>query len=128
MATITIVDPVTRIEGHLKVQVTIDTVNGVQQVVDARCTGTMFRGFELILKGRDPKDAPYLTERICGVCPVSHGMAATKALESAAGLTIPTDARLLRNLVLSANFIQSHILHFYLLASLDYITPPQTKY
>jgi len=124
MATITIVDPVTRIEGHLKVQVTIDTVNGAQQVVDARCTGTMFRGFELILKGRDPKDAPYLTERICGVCPVSHGMAATKALESATGLTIPTNARLLRNLVLGANFIQSHILHFYLLASLDYITPP----
>src|SRR5512136_1737327 len=124
MATITIVDPVTRIEGHLKVQVTVDTVNGVQQVTDAQCTGTMFRGFETILKGRDPKDAPYLTERICGVCPVSHGMAATKALESAAGLTIPSDARILRNLVLGANFIQSHILHFYLLASLDYITPP----
>ncbi len=124
MATITIVDPVTRIEGHLKVQVTIDTVNGVQQVTDAQCTGTMFRGFEIILKGRDPKDAPYLTERICGVCPVSHGTAATKAMESAAGLTIPANARLLRNLVLGANFIQSHILHFYLLASLDYITPP----
>jgi hydrogenase large subunit len=124
MATITIVDPVTRIEGHLKVQVTINTVNGVQQVTDAQCTGTLFRGFELILKGRDPKDAPYLTERICGVCPVSHSMAATKALEAAAGLTIPTDARLLRNLVLGANFIQSHILHFYLLAALDYITPP----
>src|SRR6266545_1171149 len=97
MATITIVDPVTRIEGHLKVQATIDTVGGVQQVIDAQCTGTMFRGFENILKGRDPRDAPYLTERICGVCPVSHGMAATKALESAAGLTIPADARLLRD-------------------------------
>ncbi len=124
MATITIVDPVTRIEGHLKVEVTIDTVGGVQKVTDAKCTGTQFRGFENILKGRDPKDAAYLTERICGVCPVSHGMAATKALESAAGLGIPSDARLLRNLVLGANFIQSHILHFYLLASLDYITPP----
>jgi len=124
MATVTIVDPVTRIEGHLKVKVTIDTVNGVQQVTDAQCTGTLFRGFETILKGRDPKDAPYLTERICGVCPVSHGMAATKALESAAGLGIPANARILRNLVLGANFIQSHILHFYLLAALDYITPP----
>ncbi len=124
MATITIVDPVTRIEGHMKVQVTIDTVEGVQQVVDAQCSGTQFRGFELILQGRDPMDAPYLTERICGVCPVSHGMASTKALESAAGLTIPTDARILRNLVLGANFIASHILHFYLLASLDYVTPP----
>src|SRR5512139_3027442 len=119
MATVTIVDPVTRIEGHLKVEVTIDTVGGVQKVTDAKCTGTQFRGFENILKGRDPRDAAYLTERICGVCPVSHGMAATKALESATGLAIPTDARILRNLVLGANFIQSHLLHFYLLASLD---------
>ncbi|MEW6599889.1 MAG: nickel-dependent hydrogenase large subunit [Nitrospirota bacterium] len=124
MATITIVDPVTRIEGHMKVEVTIDSVGGVQQVVDARCSGTQFRGFELILKGRDPLDAPYITERICGVCPVSHGMAATMALENAAGLTVPTDARILRNLVLGSNFISSHILHFYLLASLDYVTPP----
>lgn len=124
MAIITIVDPVSRIEGHLKVQVTIDTINGAQQVVDAQTTGTQFRGFENILKGRDPKDAAYLTQRICGVCPVSHGLAATLALESAAGMTVPTNARLLRNLVLGANFLQSHILHFYLLASLDYITPP----
>lgn len=124
MATITIVDPVTRIEGHLKVEVTIDTVGGMQKVTDARCTGTQFRGFENILKGRDPRDAAYLTERICGVCPVSHGVAATKALENAAGLTIPFDARIMRNLVLGANYIQSHILHFYLLAALDYITPP----
>ncbi len=124
MATITIVDPVTRIEGHLKVQVTVDTVGGVQQVTDAKCTGTLFRGFENILKGRDPKDAAYLTERICGVCPVSHGVAATKALESASSLTVPANARIMRNLVLGSNFIQSHILHFYLLASLDYVTPP----
>jgi hydrogenase large subunit len=124
MSIITVVDPVTRIEGHMKVQVTIDTVNGVQQVTDAQATGTLFRGFETILKGRDPKDAPYLTQRICGVCPVSHGLAASMALESAAGLTVPTNARLMRNLVLGANFLQSHILHFYLLAALDYITPP----
>jgi hydrogenase large subunit len=108
----------------MKVQVTIDTVGGVQQVVDARTTGTLFRGFENILKGRDPQDAPYLTQRICGVCPVSHALAATLALETAAGLTVPTNARILRNLVLGANFLQSHILHFYLLASLDYIAPP----
>jgi len=124
MATITIVDPVTRVEGHLKIQVTIDTVNGVQQVTNAQATGTLFRGFENILKGRDPKDASYLTERICGVCPVSHGLAAAMALESAAGIVAPTNARIMRNLVLGANFLQSHILHFYLLASLDYITPP----
>src|ERR1700760_1383810 len=124
MAQITIVDPVTRIEGHMKVQVTIDTVGGKQQVTDAQCTGTQFRGFEKILVGRDTKDAPYITERICGVCPVSHAVAASLALENAAGVTVPTNARVLRNLVLGANFIQSHILHFYLLAALDYITPP----
>jgi hydrogenase large subunit len=124
MAQITIVDPVTRIEGHMKVQVTIDTVGGKQQVTDAQCTGTQFRGFEKILVGRDTKDAPYITQRICGVCPVSHGTAASLAIEHAAGVTVPTNARILRNLVLGANFIQSHILHFYLLAALDYITPP----
>jgi hydrogenase large subunit len=124
MATVTIVDPVTRIEGHMKVQVTIDTVGGKQQVTDAQCTGTQFRGFEKILAGRDTKDAPYITQRICGVCPVSHAVAASAALENAAGVTIPANARILRNLVLGANFIQSHILHFYLLAALDYITPP----
>lgn len=124
MAQITIVDPVTRIEGHMKVQVTIDTVGGKQQVTDAQCTGTQFRGFEKILVGRDTKDAPYITERICGVCPVSHATAASLAIEHAAGVTVPTNARVLRNLVLGANFIQSHILHFYLLAALDYISPP----
>ena len=124
MAQVTIVDPVTRIEGHMKVQVTIDTVGGKQQVTDAQCTGTQFRGFEKILVGRDTKDAPYITQRICGVCPVSHAVAASLALENAAGVAVPANARVLRNLVLGANFIQSHILHFYLLAALDYITPP----
>ncbi len=126
MATITIMDPVTRIEGHMKVEVTIDEVNGQLCVVDARCTGTLFRGFETILKGRDPWDAPIITERICGVCPVSHGMAAVKALDAAAGIVPPTDGRVLRNLVLGANFIQSHILHFYLLAALDYVHGPNS--
>src|SRR5919198_4762562 len=102
MATITIVDPVTRIEGHMKVEVTIDTVRGIQQVIDAQTTGTQFRGFEVILKGRDPRDAPYLTQRICGVCPVSHALAATLALEQAASLSVPTNARILRNLMLGA--------------------------
>ncbi|MEZ4598280.1 MAG: nickel-dependent hydrogenase large subunit [Syntrophotaleaceae bacterium] len=123
-ASFTVIDPVTRIEGHLKVAVEIDTVNGVQQVTDARCTGTLFRGFEQILAGRDPRDAPYLTERICGVCPVSHGLAATMALEDAAAVAVPANARILRNLVLGANFLQSHILHFYLLAALDYVNAP----
>ncbi len=121
MATVTIMDPVTRIEGHMKVELTIDKINGENRITDARCTGTLFRGFEVLLQNRDPWDAPIITSRICGVCPVSHSMAAVKAMDSAAGVVPPADARWLRNLVLGANFIQSHILHFYLLAALDYV-------
>ena len=115
------IDPVTRIEGHLAIEVTVDAVNGRQQVVDAKSSGTLFRGFEIILKGRDPLDAPRLTQRICGVCPISHGMASDKTIEDAYGIVPPDNGRILRNLVLGANFIQSHILHFYHLAALDYI-------
>jgi len=125
MPTLTVMDPVTRIEGHLKVEVSIEAVAGQDQVVDARCTGTLFRGFETILEGREPTDAPILTQRICGVCPVSHGMASVKALEDAAGFQVSTNARVLRNLVLGANFLQSHILHFYLLAMVDFVAGPQ---
>jgi hydrogenase large subunit len=118
------IDPITRIEGHLKIQVTVDTVNGVQQVTDAHATGTLFRGFELILQGRYPKDAPLITQRICGVCPVSHAVAACKTIENAISLTVPDNARIMRNLVLGANYLQSHILHFYHLALLDFIAGP----
>lgn len=123
---ITVMDPVTRIEGHMKVEVTIDAVNGGTEIVDAKCTGTLFRGFETILKGRDPKDAPAITERICGVCPVSHGMASVLALEAAAKTSVPTNGRIIRNLVLGANYLQSHILHFYLLAALDFVKAPNS--
>ncbi len=117
-------DPVSRVEGHLKVEVTVDTVNGTQQVVDARASGTMFRGIEKILVNRNPLDAPDITQRICGVCPVSHAMASTNALEAAGNSTIPDNARIMRNLVLGANFLQSHILHFYVLALLDFVDGP----
>ena len=90
-----------------------------------RCTGTLFRGFETILQGREPTDAPVLTQRICGVCPVSHGMASVKALEAAAGFQPPENARILRNLVLGANYLQSHILHYYLLSLVDFVQGPQ---
>lgn len=126
MSTITIMDPVTRIEGHMKVEVTIDTVGGASRIVDARCTGTLFRGFETILNGRDPWDAPVITPRICGVCPVSHALASVSAIDAAAASKAPANGRILRNLVLGANYIQSHILHFYLLAALDYTRGPQT--
>ncbi len=117
------VAPVTRIEGHLDIEVTVEAVDGVQRVTAARCAGTMFRGFEMLLKGRHPRDAVHLTQRICGVCPTSHGMAAALALEAAYGphATPPANGRILRNLILGADFLQSHILHFYQLALLDYV-------
>jgi len=113
--------PVTRVEGHLEVEVTIGAVGGVQQVIAAKSTGAMFRGFEIILQGRDPRDAVQYTQRICGVCPISHGMAAALNLEAAFGVAAPDNGRIMRNLVLGANYVQSHILHFYHLAALDFI-------
>lgn len=124
MPTITTIDPVTRLEGHLKIQVTIDTVDGVQQVTDAKATGTLFRGFENLLQNRHPFDAQHLTQRICGVCPVSHGLAAVMALDAVCGVTAPTNARIMRNLVLGANLVDSHILHFYHLSAPDFLDGP----
>lgn len=121
MPTTITIDPVTRIEGHLEIEVTVDLVGGEQQVVEARSAGTMFRAFEVLLTGRDPRDAAPYTQRICGVCPVSHAVAASLNLDDAFGVTPPSNGRLLRNLVLGANFIQSHVLHFYHLSALDYI-------
>lgn len=119
------IDPITRIEGHLKVEVKIDTVNGVQQVVDAFSQGTLFRGFEKLLEGRDPRDATIITSRICGVCPTSHSLTAALALENAFGVGGDTPertaARCLRNLVHGACYIESAILHFYLLSLPDFI-------
>ncbi len=114
-------DPVTRIEGHLEIEVTVDEVGGVRQVVEARSAGTLFRGFEMLMIDRDPRDAALYTQRICGVCPVSHGLAAALNLENAFGVTAPDNGRILRNLVLAANFLQSHILHFYHLSLVDYV-------
>jgi len=119
------IDPITRIEGHLKIEVKIDTVNGVQQVVEAFSMGTLFRGFEKLLEGRDPRDATIITSRICGVCPTSHAMAAALQLDSAflvdGDTPERTASRLLRNLVHGACYIESAILHFYLLSLPDYI-------
>ena len=121
MPTTITIDPVTRIEGHLEIEVTVDDVRGQQQVIDAKAAGTMFRGFEIIMAGRDPRDAAMYTQRICGVCPVSHAMASCLNLDNAFGVAPPDNGRILRNLVLGANFIQSHLLHFYHLSALDYI-------
>ena len=111
------IDPITRIEGHLKIEIEVD--NG--KVTKAKSCGEMFRGWEKILRGRNPVDAQQLTQRICGVCPASHAQASSLNLDNAFGITPPENGRLIRNLVLGANFIQSHILHFYHLAALDYV-------
>ena len=114
-----VIDPVTRIEGHLKVSTIVD--DGV--VKEAQSTGNLFRGIELILRGRDPRDAQVITQRICGVCPQSHGVAAALSLDSAFGVSdkIPPNARIIRNLIQGAHVVQDHILHFYHLAALDYV-------
>jgi hydrogenase large subunit len=136
MATITI-DPVNRIEGHLKAVVTTN-VSGV--VTDAALTGTLFRGFENILNRRDPRDAPVITQRICGVCPTSHSIASNMCLDSALGITndpgttgtdgnmpstyfstIPSNGRMIRNIIHGADTVMSHITHFYHLSALDFI-------
>ncbi|HAU30849.1 MAG: Ni,Fe-hydrogenase I large subunit [Desulfotomaculum sp. 46_296] len=120
MAQKIVVDPVTRIEGHLKIEV--DVENG--KVTDARSSGTLFRGFELILKGRDPRDACHITQRICGVCPIAHGTASMFCLDDAFGVQPTINGRIVRNLIQAANYIQSHVLHFYHLAALDYVLGP----
>ena len=111
------INPLTRIEGHLAIKIEVES----NQVVNAFSSGEMFRGFEMILKGRDPMDAQQITQRICGVCPTAHGHASNRALDDTFGITPPDNGRLLRNMILGANYIQSHILHFYHLAALDYV-------
>jgi len=111
------IDPITRIEGHLMMELEVDG----GKVTSARVAGEMFRGYEVILKGRNPLDAQQITQRICGVCPACHAQASTLNLDSALGIHPPDNGRIIRNLILGSNFIQSHILHFYHLAALDYV-------
>jgi hydrogenase large subunit len=116
------IDPMTRIEGHLKIEVDIEG----GKVVDAKSAGTLFRGFEIILKGRDPRDASQITQRICGVCPTAHGTASVRCLDNAFKVKPPTNGRIIRNLIYGADYLMSHILHFYHLAVLDYVKGPDT--
>ena len=112
-----VVDPVTRIEGHLRIEAEVD--GGV--VRDAWSSSTMFRGVELILKGRDPRDAWAFTQRICGVCTTVHAIASIRAVENAIGATPPPNARVLRNLIIAAQCVQDHVIHFYHLHALDWV-------
>jgi [NiFe] hydrogenase large subunit len=116
MARITI-DPITRIEGHLKIEVEVTD----NKVTDAWCSGTLFRGIETILKGRDPNDAWLFTQRVCGVCTYVHGEASVRCVENALDTSIPSNARIVRNLLMGAQFVHDHLIHFYHLHGLDWV-------
>lgn len=120
IATHVVIDPLTRIEGHLKIDATVEN----KKVVEAKCGGTLYRGFEQILLGRNPLDAIQITQRFCGVCPTPHAIASAQALENAFGIMPPPNGRIIRNIMQGANYIQSHVLHFYHLSSLDYFRGP----
>src|SRR4030065_941453 len=111
------IHPVTRIEGHLTIEVEIE--NG--KVKDAWSSGTMARGFEALLIGKDPRDASFVTSRFCGVCYSVHQLASARALDAAFGAKVPWGGNLIRNLVMAAEYIYDHPLHFYQLSALDYI-------
>ncbi len=113
-----VIDPITRIEGHLRAEVEVDE-DGV--VRDAFVSGQLFRGIEIILKGRDPRDAGLLAGRICGVCTNSHFRAAVSCVEDAYSLQLPKNAEIIRDLMAMALFIQDHVVHFYHLHSLDFV-------
>lgn len=112
-----VVDPVTRIGGHLRIEV--EVAGGVVQ--DAWSSGTMFRGMELILRGRDPRDAWLFTQRVCGSCGGVHALAAVRAVENALGVRIPRNARLLRNIMAGAGLVQDHVVSFYHQHALDWV-------
>ncbi len=117
MATRIVVDPVTRIEGHLRVEAVVE--NGV--ITDAFSAGTMVRGIEKILIGRDPRDAWAITERVCGVCTTVHAQASVRAVEDALGICVPPTAELIRNIMSTTQYVQDHVIHFYHLHALDWV-------
>ena len=117
MAKRIVVDPITRIEGHLRIEAEIQ--NG--KIIDAYSSGTMVRGFELILKGRDPRDAWAFTERACGVCTTVHALASVRTVENALDIIVPPNAELVRNLMFCAQYMQDHVVHFYHLHALDWV-------
>jgi hydrogenase large subunit len=112
-----VVDPVTRIEGHLRIEAVVE--NGV--ITDAYSAGTMIRGLEKILIGRDPRDAWAITERVCGVCTTVHALASVRAVEDALGIAVPPTAELVRNIMLTTQYVQDHVIHFYHLHALDWV-------
>lgn len=111
------IDPITRIEGHLRIDCEIEQ----GKVTKAWSSGTMWRGMEEIVKGQDPRDAWMIVQRICGVCTTVHAIASVRAVENALGLDVPVNAQYIRNLILAAYSIHGHIVHFYQLSALDWV-------
>jgi len=112
-----VVDPVTRIEGHLRIEAELSSGT----VSDAWSSGTMFRGIELILRGRDPREPWIWTQRICGVCTTVHALASVRAVEDALGIEVPENASLIRNIIGASQYVQDHVIHFYHLHALDWV-------
>lgn len=112
-----VVDPITRIEGHLRIEAQAE--NG--RIANAWATSTQFRGIETIMEGRDPRDAWAFVQRICGVCTVVHAVASCRAVEDALDIRIPPNANLIRNLIHGMQFVQDHVIHFYHLHALDWV-------
>ncbi|HSQ06979.1 MAG TPA: nickel-dependent hydrogenase large subunit, partial [Chromatiaceae bacterium] len=112
-----VVDPITRIEGHLRIEAQMDGAN----IAQAYSSGTMVRGIETILKGRDPRDAWAFAQRICGVCTLVHGIASVRAVEDALRYEVPANANLIRNLMIGAQYVHDHVMHFYHLHALDWV-------
>jgi hydrogenase large subunit len=113
-----VVDPITRIEGHLRIEAETDASNHITRASSA---GTMVRGIEIILRGRDPRDAWAFAQRICGVCTLVHGIASVRAVENALHYEIPPNAQLIRNLMIAAQYVHDHVMHFYHLHALDWV-------
>jgi len=112
-----VIDPITRIEGHLRVEIEVN--NG--KITDAFSAGTMVRGIETILKGRDPRDAWAFVGRVCGVCTSTHSLTSVRTVENALGIAVPPNAELIRNLMAQALYIHDHVVHFYVLHALDWV-------
>lgn len=117
MAERIVIDPITRIEGHLRVEIEIQD----GKITDAFSAGTMVRGIETILKGRDPRDAWAFVGRVCGVCTSTHSLTSVRSVENALGIAVPPNAELIRNLMAGALYIQDHVVHFYQLHALDWV-------
>lgn len=113
-----VVDPITRIEGHLRIEAETDASGNI---IGASSAGTMVRGIETILKGRDPRDAWAYAQRICGVCTLVHGLASVRSVENALNYKIPANAQLIRNLMIAAQYVHDHVMHFYHLHALDWV-------